>query len=156
MNAVTLEDMLPSGWTGPVYGGFEPGASYSAPMDCIIYLREDVSYRAERIDQFLTILWHPDDERVVGVKLKGCRFLFGVVRSAVRAFTSMDIPDNSFTPLVGAVELALNMRMGAYMSDQLQKDRAKEFAEINAAYNTARDIVDNVTFDSALLRVGSR
>lgn len=155
MSVTTLEDLLPNGWAGEVFGEFRPGASYSAPMDCVIYLREDVSYRAERIDQFLTILWHPDQEIVVGVKLKGCRFLFGVLRSAVKSVTGNDVPDHAFMPLLGAVELALNMRLGAFVSDQIQHDRARDFANLNEAYALARGMVREVTFDSSPLVASS-
>lgn len=54
---------------------FEPVARYFAPMDCLIYLREDCTYRAVRLNAFTTILLHPYEDRPVGVKLKGMRFL---------------------------------------------------------------------------------
>jgi len=54
---------------------FRPAAKYFAAMDCLIYLREDCSYRAVRLDSLRTVLLHPTEDRAVGVKLKGTRFL---------------------------------------------------------------------------------
>jgi hypothetical protein len=53
-------------------------------MDCLIYLREDVSYRAVRLDQYRTVLLHPQEDRAVGVKLKGTRFFIEEARALLR------------------------------------------------------------------------
>ena len=55
---------------------FEPRALYYETMDFLLYLQEDLPYRADRIDPFLTLLWHPYEDRAIGVKIKGFRFLF--------------------------------------------------------------------------------
>ena len=57
-------------------GGFRPVARYYPPMDFLLYLKEDCSYRADRVDQFLTLLWHPYKDELVGIKLKGIRFIY--------------------------------------------------------------------------------
>lgn len=41
-------------------------------MDQLVYLNQDVSYTADRVDELLTLLWHPRaPEMLVGFKLKG-------------------------------------------------------------------------------------
>lgn len=57
-------------------GGFRPVTRYYPPMDFLLYLKEDCSYRADRVDQFLTLLWHPYKDELVGIKLKGIRVIY--------------------------------------------------------------------------------
>ena len=57
-------------------GGFRPVARYYPSMDFLLYLKEDCSYRADRVDNFLTILWHPYKDEIVGIKLKGIRVIY--------------------------------------------------------------------------------
>ena len=50
---------------------FKASAKYLPAMDCLIYLREDCSYRAVRLNPFTTVLLHPQVARaapVVGVR----------------------------------------------------------------------------------------
>ena len=54
---------------------FRASAHYFRSMDCVIYLREDVSYRAVRVSRPLSVLLAPDADRVVGVKIKGVSYL---------------------------------------------------------------------------------
>ncbi|MGA8991302.1 MAG: hypothetical protein WB500_13150 [Rhodoplanes sp.] len=64
---------------------FRPAAKYIPAMDCLIYLREDVSYRAVRLDPYRTVLLHPQEDRPVGVKLKGMRFVTEKARAVLRS-----------------------------------------------------------------------
>lgn len=73
----TSLDALLSAWGDGELQPFKPVARYYEAMDCVIYLLEDLAYSADRVDGFLTLLWHPHEERLIGVKLKGFRFLFG-------------------------------------------------------------------------------
>jgi len=148
VTTLTLADLLPSEWGEPSFELFEACASYSAPMDCIIYLREDEPARADRIDQFLTILWHPHEDRVIGIKLKGIRFLFEILQSAVKSVTGKDIPNDRFVPLIGAVQIALKMQAGPGLMESFQNDRVKRLAALTKSYEIARGIVDGVTFDA--------
>jgi len=148
MSTLTITDLLPSDWGAFAFEPFEPCATYSAPMDCIVYLREDESYRADRIDQFLTILWHPHEDRVIGIKLKGIRFLFESLRSIVQTVTRKDPLDDKFVPLVGAIELALKMRAGVVLTEKFEKNRVVDLVSLNRSYELARGIVDGVTFDT--------
>lgn len=64
---------------------FRDGAKYIAPMDCLIYLREDCSYRAIRLDPSRTVLVHPTEDRAVGVKLKGMQFVLERLRAILKS-----------------------------------------------------------------------
>ncbi len=143
---LTLDELILPEWGAASFAPFEPCARYSAPMDCVIYLREDEPYRADRVDGFLTILWHPQDDRVIGVKIKGMRFLFESLQSIVRTATGKDLPADTFVPLLGAVQLALKLS-GAALSERLEKGRAEELDKLTNSYDLARRIVDGVGFD---------
>jgi hypothetical protein len=75
-------------------------------MDCLIYLREDCSYRAVRLNSLTTILLHPEDDRPVGVKLKGMHYLYNKLWTILKA--TKDQRDRlSGVHLVAFWELAL-------------------------------------------------
>ena len=69
-----IEQLSPT-WN-PESGPFTPVARYYPAMDHLLYLREDCPYRADRVDEWLTLLWHPYRWEVVGLKLKGIRVIF--------------------------------------------------------------------------------
>lgn len=54
---------------------FKPMTRYFAAMDCLIYLKEECPYRAVRLNTRTTVLLHPYEDRAVGVKVKGVRYL---------------------------------------------------------------------------------
>ncbi len=100
-----LELLAPSD-ESPRGATFVPVARFYPAMDFLLYLAEDVSYRADRVDEILTVLWHPYEERLVGIKLKGFACL---VQEVKRALGNQDI---SVMPLVTLVAEAL-MQGGA-------------------------------------------
>lgn len=67
MDAQQLEELGLMATAGP----FVPGAVYDEQLGWIVFNVLDVSYRAERIDDYLELLWHPYKREVVGVKLTG-------------------------------------------------------------------------------------
>ena len=83
-------------------GAFFPVARYHPEMDVIQYLNEDCSYRAERVDGVLTILWDPYEDRLVGIALKGFRYLFQRMKGR-----HSQITDEMFLPLVAALRFVL-------------------------------------------------
>ena len=124
-------------------GDFEPTAKYYHAMDFLLYLREDCSYVADRVDPFLTVLYHPDDQsRIVGIKLKGFRFLFDQFRKVVE-----QLNDDHFLPVVKFIEMALVAGMAeAYIAknkERIQKSRER----IEKSYDEARRLVEGVEFD---------
>ena len=91
---------------------FVPVARYFPDMDYVLYLNTDCSYRADRVDTFLTVLWHPQEDKLVGVKLKGFRFIFSQLQKII------ELKDNDFVLLVKAIEIAL---VGGYAESLLAK-----------------------------------
>jgi hypothetical protein len=122
-------------------GQFTAGARYYEAMDCVIYLNDDVSYRADRVDAFLTLLWHPEDDRAVGVKLKGFRWLFQRLQAFGRDEKETAMTEEQFVPLVKAIEVALTARLGEIITRDAESDRKEERAEVERSYQTARETV---------------
>ncbi len=54
---------------------FKVAATYSEPLDEIVYLEEDVGYVSQYIGPRFEILWHPHEMRPVGLKICGIREL---------------------------------------------------------------------------------
>jgi hypothetical protein len=63
---------------------YKPSIFCIPGFDGIIYLGADVSYRADRIDDYLTLLWHPHKPELVGVKITevgGLVYPLGILNS---------------------------------------------------------------------------
>ena len=118
-----LSDVPTAPATGPLAPDtFFPVARFHPEMDVIQYLKEDCSYRAERVDGSLTLLWHPYESRLVGVALKGFRFLFQ------RAKELYGISDDVFLPLVNFIQAALEAGAGEeIMGDAMKKKRQEQY-----------------------------
>jgi hypothetical protein len=151
-NLASLEDMLGTAALAEFdFEDFEPCARYYPPMDCVIFLREDVAYRADRIDEFLTLLWHPSEDVAVGVKIKGFRALFNTL-SEVAAAAGRSLPEGAFTPLMSAIEVAMTMRVGSALTDKMEASRLEEHRRVMALYAQAFKLVGGVTFDPRQLQ----
>ena len=50
-------------------GDFKPHVSYQGAMDWLMVILEDVSYRAQPLGP-VDVLWHPHEDRIVGIKLR--------------------------------------------------------------------------------------
>ncbi len=74
---------------------FKTTAKYIPGMDCLIYLREDCSYRAVRLNEYTTVLLHPYEETPVGVKFKGVRHLHERASAFLKSLGIKDRPINS-------------------------------------------------------------
>jgi hypothetical protein len=144
----SFDDMFPKEWLAEPFGAFEPCARYHASMDCVIYLNEDLSYRADRVDQFLTILWHPEMELAVGIKLKGFRFLFERIQTVQRTL-GHELPESAFLPLITAVEMALTVNFGSDLTKQVQGGRIAEQQRLTECYCQARLVIGNVNVSMA-------
>ncbi len=64
---------------------FQPFARYFPDSDMILYVCEDVSYRAQRVTEksFFEVLWHPHEARPIGVKVVNMRGLHGEMQRLV-------------------------------------------------------------------------
>lgn len=114
---------------------FKPVARYYSSMDFLLFLKEDVSYRGDRVDPFLTVLWHPTEDRLVGIKLKGFRFIFERLKSI------LDLKDDQFLPVVKALEIAMVGGLGQAFIDKHEKQRAREL------YEKAKEVSQGAHFD---------
>ncbi|MEI7511894.1 MAG: hypothetical protein WCK01_00330 [Candidatus Uhrbacteria bacterium] len=119
MNGEARETTLP----------FRPVAQYHPEMDCMLYLREDCSYRADRVDLFLTLLWHPYEQRAVGIKLKGFRFLFEQVRRI------HNLQPEGFISVATALEISL----AGGIAETIMNDAAR--SRVVRLYDEARRVV---------------
>lgn len=54
---------------------FVPTTRYYQAIDSLLCLVEDVSYRSQPINDFLEVLWHPQENYLVGLKLKHAKRL---------------------------------------------------------------------------------
>ena len=124
-------------------GGFVPVARYYPNMDFLLYLNEDCSFRAERVDAFLTVLWHPQEEKLVGLKLKGFAFIFERLRHV------MEFKDTDFVPLVKALEFTLT---GGMAERLMAKIETKKRERTDDLYAKARALAKDVTFPSLELK----
>lgn len=114
---------------------FEPMAQYFVGMDYLLYITEDCSYRADRIDGWLTLLRHPAEDRLVGIKLKGFEFIFRQLQAALKAAGS-ELDDGVFTPMVAVLEVAMVGGLGSEIVNTFERKRiedaycqAKHFAQ---------------------------
>lgn len=105
--------------------GFKPDSQYFPGMDMLVYLAEDVSYRAARVDGYLTLLMHPTENRLVGLKLKGFRYLFNEMQSRLQ------LTEHDFIMLVEVLQVVLVKIGHELMRDaerQQQYQDARRFA----------------------------
>jgi hypothetical protein len=102
--------------------GFSPKACYHQSMDFLIYLNEDCSYRADRVDKFLTLLWHPNEERLVGIKLKSFLALFNAANVFLGSSTESPIP---LAQVLKLLECSVEMWLEDGGLDKLERDRLR-------------------------------
>lgn len=126
-------------------GDFQACARYYEPMDFLLYLRDDLPYRADRVDSFLTLLWHPYQDQAIGVKLKGFRFLFERMQAIFRAQGRL-LLDNDFLPVMSAVEVAMTAGIGSAITDGAERKR------LDRSYALARTLTKSARFDPRELR----
>jgi hypothetical protein len=139
---MSLDHVL-SQWGLSSTGEFKPCAHYYSAMDHVLYLREDVSYRAERVDRFLSLLRHPHEERLVGLKVEGWRSLSARLQCILRS-AGAEVVDSGTVPLSAAVEMAMTAgAAAAWATLDVQNP------QVARGYAQARLLAAGVTFDSA-------
>jgi hypothetical protein len=131
-----LLDKIAPEFVGDNVPRFVAGARYYADMDYLLYMQEPCSYRADRVDEFLTVLWHPDDDRLVGVKLKGWLFIFNELRE------KMGWDDEDFFPLVKALEFGLAEVLARYVNNYQGATPSERYRRVEQ-YSRAIRLVDN-------------
>jgi hypothetical protein len=94
----------------------------------------------------MTILWHPYEDRAVGVKLKGGRYLFELVRAALEPL-GHTITDDHFLPLMSAIRLAMTVRGGEQMTEHAEGERMMRQKRRSDLYRQAMDLVGEAKID---------
>lgn len=124
---------------------FKPSVWFDREMDQLVCLREDLSYRADRVDPFLTLLWHPYKEEIIGIKLKGIRSIFEKIVEA-EGYTSQD-----FVPLVKVIG---GVMLGIVVPHTMNKaERDDEHAEWREKYAEAKEVVDGMNVPTDLDKI---
>ena len=119
---------------------FKVTAYFDREMDQLIYLRTNESYRADRVDGYLTLLWHAYEPQLVGIKLKGFRSIFD-------QFKEKGLVDEShFIPLCKAISMILHYR--AEIHDIGNREAAALRAKF---YRRAEELVEDYRIDQSLL-----
>src|SRR4051812_30677742 len=103
-------------------GQFQPHARYHHGMDMLVYLTVDCSYSAERVDEHLTLFWHPHWQRLVGVKIKGFRHAF------LRLKDKCGWSETDFLPLVRFMEGLMQGGLGDEIMKSQERRRKYELA----------------------------
>lgn len=138
-DTLDLKALAPPGWNS---SEFSPCARYYEDMDVLLYLEEDIPYRADRVDSFLTLCWHPEREEAIGVKLKGFRFLFSRMQAILAADGGkVQLSESHFVSLVRALEVAMTAGLGAVITTEAERKRIEE------KYAKARKLVERAKFD---------
>lgn len=88
------------------FGEFRPHAKYHHGMDALYYLTENCSYRVKRINRVFSVLLHPQEAKIVGVKLKGIRHHFLSTKEA------RGLSEDDWLPLVKRLEEAVERGLG--------------------------------------------
>ena len=108
---------------------FAPVARYNPKMDALTYLNEDCSFRADRVDPILTVLWHPYEDKLVGIKLKGVKFLFNQLTHIID-----NLQERDFLPLIKMFEAAMIGGLAKDIMDDVERDRRKKMYEEARAF----------------------
>lgn len=89
-----LSDDVAKKWLGMVdeAAAFEPVAYYDHDGDCIEFLISDDSYRAERVDDRLTVYYSRETGEIIGSLIKGVRRLLREISDDCPGF-KIDVQD---------------------------------------------------------------
>ena len=100
------------GLSNMTFGEFRPHAKYHHGMDALYYLTEDCSYRVHRISRLFSVLLHPQEAKIVGVKLKGIRYHFLSTKEA------RGLSEDDWLPLVKRLEEAVESGLGPTLTQR--------------------------------------
>lgn len=102
---------------------FAPSAVYYSEMDFLLYLNQDCSYRADRVDAYLTLLWHPYEDKVVGIRLKGFLRLAQKIKDILKKDNADRI---EIATILELLIFAVKNDIAEGLLDELQVNRLKE------------------------------
>jgi hypothetical protein len=87
---------------------FKPTVKYIEAIDSMLFLREDCFYRAEYVDEYLSLLWHPSEERVVGVQLHAWAFLYQQVQQ-ITGIVESECPFGRVLATIPQVKISMDL-----------------------------------------------
>lgn len=104
---------------------FQPIAGFFDAMDCLVYLKEDVSYRAVRLSPYVTVLIDPiEDLKAVGIKIKGVRV---IIKRALAILHAAGREDISELQVIAILETAFTASLGDEMMQEAEAERRKKY-----------------------------
>lgn len=106
---------------------FSPKARYYPALDFLMYLNKDCSYRADRVDSWLTLLLDPQEDVLVGLRLKGFKFLFERLK-AIKGPQQHEISKWDWKDFISFLEVALTLH-GEDLLKDISQDLKKKYAD---------------------------
>jgi hypothetical protein len=105
-------------------------------MDCLEYLSADQLVVADRVDEFLTVLWDKDLEKIVGFKLKGFHAIF-----VERILPLKSVCEDDFHPIIDTLKNIVTK-----IGEEMFPDSSRQNAYKNVIRFAKNEGVDS-TFD---------
>ena len=78
-----VEKTLPKEWREGL--NVLPASAYLSLIDCLIYLNQKEDYRTVRIDDYLTLLYHFYENKIVGVKVDNIKWILSTMRDKIHS-----------------------------------------------------------------------
>jgi hypothetical protein len=116
---------------------FKAEARYYSGMDFLLYLNEDCSYRADRVDSSLTLLWHPYEDKLVGLKLKGFLAICQILNDLLEDKSMEPIPVERLLKLL---KFTLERRAADGLLEKLELERLRERYEKAIKFSTTEHV----------------
>jgi hypothetical protein len=107
---------------------YSPAAIYYDGADMMEYVREDIPSIARRVDEFLTLVMSLQDRHLIGVRLKGFKYLYNKKLSLLAKSELVPGKDDAQFMLLTKVFEELMTKIGNEMMAQLDRKRAYEQA----------------------------
>jgi hypothetical protein len=107
---------------------YSPAAIYYDGADMMEYVREDIPSIARRVDEFLTLVMSLQDRHLIGVRLKGFKYIYNKKLSLLAKSQSVPGKDDAQFMLLTKVFEELMTKIGNEMMAQLDRKRAYEQA----------------------------
>jgi hypothetical protein len=123
---------------------YSPAAIYYDGADMMEYVREDIPSVARRVDEFLTLVVSLEDRHLIGVRLKGFKYLFN---KKLISLEKSSLPnknlDGEFMLLTKIFE-ELMTKIGNEIMAQVDRKRAYEQAMEIVEFDQVRFKTDQV------------
>lgn len=144
---MTQDSQIPEPLSLDELGTFVPKARYNHQLDALVYRREPGLCVADRVDPFLTVLWSRGQKRLVGVRFKGLRYIFSLLKDR------LNLDEAEFLPLVRVIEVVVEGGLGQMVMDDHEGRQEQGDAEQREEkYVLAMECVQEVHLTRAQIR----